>query len=381
LAQRAEEIGAKDGLRTKLHTFAAERFAEDFKLCRQNPDQHRDCGRFVELLKHPLMQQDLDEKLQYLVKCSLPMLRRTSTGQESPNYRVFLAMKEIQSERYRSIAQKVREMLSRYGYEFEIKDALATDDPTSIRLIVERYAFSLPTVNLISDDCHEYYYNFYRTVQRVAEHDQSRIPLHISTQWEGEFDDLKRIGDADAKLLYEALQILSLGPLLGVIRGIVRNGRRTYSYRRYVAPQAMLEELGNKREAIETLKSNEDLRKGLLREVNARFERILSDSRENLKNAFFWSMSYLTLQMLYGTPEHNVVQERIEKLQGVLAVEGTEITILDESIELAKRLESCKAQFGAFFEETDEFPIVKRDVIPMFVVGKPDAIAAKGAEV
>lgn len=375
LAQRLEEIGAAKGLRSKLHTYAAERFSADFRQCRQNPDQHRDCGRFVEVLKHPLMQQDLDEKLQYLVKCALPMLRRSSKS--GKNYRVFLAMKELQSERYRSVAQKVKEGLSRYDYDFRIDDTLATDDPTSIRLIVETYAFSLPSVDLISDECHDYYYEFYRTLQRTAEQDQSRIPLHISTQWEGEFDDLRRIADADAKLQYEALQILSLGPLLGVIRGVAKNGRRTYSYRRYVAPQAMLEELGNKREAIETLKANEELRKGLLRELNSRCERIMADSREDLRIAFFWSMSYLTLQMLFGTPEHNVIQERIEKVQNALATGGREIAMLDESVDLSKRLESCKAQLSGFFDLAEEFPIIKREIMPVFVVGKPDAGAAK----
>jgi hypothetical protein len=341
---------------------ATERFQADFETCRKEKDKHRDCGRFVEVLKHPEMQKGTKNKIARFVGTSLPMLRRSVRLGGDPTKqvkKVYLGLPYKDREPYVSFEKQVRELL--VANEYPDPAPFVTDDPTSVQLFVETYAFPLPSADIIVGDCHEAYYDFYHTLQRTARENRLRIPLELCSNWEGEFEDLKLTEEEGAKTVYLALKILCLGPVLGVVRLASKEHRREYSYLRWVPPAAVRETPGNKRQTIEFLRRDKKLRDGLLDYVQSREEKLKAEvtGLDFVLLKYFWALSYMRFGLFQiGTPENAIVEDRLKDLAKFLDTKGLKFEDLGEMTK-EEQIERCMAKLGDDVEWVDDFPILK----------------------
>jgi hypothetical protein len=154
--------------RKSLRVSTSRRFHADFEACKSNPDTHPNCGRQIDILKHPAMMNAKADTYDRFVRSALPMLgREPRFAGEALNTmnRVFLGLPITGVGPYIDFEQTVRNRLQGMGYHKV--EAFATNDPTAIHLFIESYAFPLGAVSLVVDTCHNACYEFYRT-QRLG---------------------------------------------------------------------------------------------------------------------------------------------------------------------------------------------------------------------
>jgi hypothetical protein len=365
------ERGGDTWLQSTLRSYTAERFRKDFELCRNEKDKHRTCGRFIEVLTHPALQRDLASRHKQFVSSALPMLKRGrnrlggSTGSEVK--KVYLGLPAKGTALYDDFEKTVTQLLSSHGYP--PPTTFITDDPTSVVLFTETYAFPLPNVDLVTGRCHDAYYDFYHSMNRDRQNKAHKIPLHLCAPWEGEFDDLKPIEESLAAGTYEALTVLTLGPLLGVVHVTPRGGRREYTYREWVAPASVPKDLGNKRSALEFFRREERLRRSFLALLTEREERLHADLAGNSRDGetYFWALSYLRFALVApGTPEHSIVTERLRTWDGYLHAAGRSIPELTD-LPREQQIAHCRQKLGDSVEWVDNVPRLR--ALPALVLG------------
>jgi hypothetical protein len=352
----------EDWLCQALREYAVKRFREDFRDCVLNKEnKHANCGRIVTALRHRDMQNPRPDTYERFVSSALPMLRRTvpfSQVAADVVRRAFLGLPARDDEAYRSLQRQVENLLA--GHKYPKVDPHLTGDPTAVRLFVESYAFPLPIVDLVNE-CHDAYYDFYHGSPVAVQDVRSKIPLHIRTDWEGEFDDLKLMDKKSAAARYEAITVLSLGPLLGVIRTDVKSHRRVYSYRLWIPPAAVNEPLGNKREAIERLQAEEKLRAELLRQIGAREEEVrgLVSGPDQPAAKYYWALSYLRFRLFPFGIENSIIVERLKQIQQLLESRSIPLEDLTPLETEHDRAERCKILMGDSVEWSGEFPVLR----------------------
>jgi hypothetical protein len=370
-----EFAGSSHRLEQELQRFASDRFQADFAQCRDNKKEHAKCERFVEVLLELMKEKNAKDKIRTFVDCALPMLRRSQAvaGQQVKQERkVFLGVPRTDGP-YERFVTEVTELLKARDYQNVV--ALPTDDPTQIYLFVESYAFPLAAVDFVVGECHNAYYKFYTDLRKSAIKDERfQIPLHLSKQWEGEFDELKPIAERIARDMREALEVLSVGPVLNIIRVQQIEGRRRYSYRECRPPQVSPDDLGNKREAIERLVSDTALRHTLFHAVQERHAK-----QKQAKSAddagpilYYWALSYVT-QALFdrGNPEFDIIGARLQEHYDFLVGQGKKVALLTEEKSQAERAEFCKQQLGDAVDWSGGFPVLKSE--EAFVRGRVEA--------
>jgi hypothetical protein len=373
LIEKTKEKGG-DWLRGRLRIFATDRFRKDFESCRQEPDKHRDCGRFVEVLKHTRLNDGRKEKYEQFVYGALPMLRRSKRfpGSKGGEIRsVYLGVPATEGDPYSDFIQTVKDLLAAKGYTLKPTDLMLTDDPTCVYLFVEAHAFPLPVAPLIVEECHETYYNFYDAIGQERKQGTSAIPLHASRIWEGEFDDLKPMEERAAGPAFQALEILSLGPLLGVVGLQTVDDRVVFIYKDWRAAYPVDVRLGNKRQAKETLTRDNRLREKLLKHLAAREASAMGAAAAVVGPAalasasgtgvgvgvetgwlYFWALVYLNLALFpEGTPEYSIVQRRLTALSKQYRADLTGIG--DQ-----ERKAHCRTQLGGQATWVGGYPVL-----------------------
>ena len=281
-------------LRQRLQEHCDRRFWADFEAY----------PRQMDVLQHPRMAADWEGAIERFVRSATPLARREKIfGGSTVQVRqlAYLGIASTQGAVHEAFAEQVRRhLISKIG----IADLVvqSTGRPWEAYLYLVTYAFPLASLPVVSKDCRAAYNSFYRalTENRVNEQ-RYHIPLHLDAAWEGKFDELVVYDDDTAKEVKEGREALLFGAVLKVVQPVLVQHRVEYEYSSG-PPHYRQRKLGAKREAVERLKDEPDLRKAFLSAIRER-ERALADS-QLLK--YYWIMQYLSGTDAYatGTPEY-----------------------------------------------------------------------------
>jgi hypothetical protein len=217
-----------------------------------------------------------------------------------------LASRPVDDPKYREFVNDVTKELVDLG--IGAPELAVTGRPWEVYLYTVAYAFPVPALPIVRE-CGRAYKDVYRGI--VAQHPgQGRlnIPLHLSKEWEGKFENLEVFDAQSARRSKEARDALLFGSILKVLRVAVEEGQRVYSHTTG-APLWQQKKLGARRDAEDAIASNDKLRGVLLRAVAGR-EGALTD--EQLL-AYYWVLQYLVSDpdLDPGSPEHVMLEQRM----------------------------------------------------------------------
>jgi hypothetical protein len=312
LAKEISREGATALIR-KLHDYAEPRFWRDF-------DAH---PRDADVLTHPEMAGKWQMKIDSLVRNAMPLARRGATmvGKALQVRRMaFLGVAALTGEPYAKFIQEIRTKLTARGFANHDIIVQDTGKPWEVYLYVVTYAFPLPALTVVTSDCQDAYNEFYRDlVENRVQQQRHQIPLHISSRWEGKFDDLVVYTDRAAKEVREAREVLLFGPVFGVLGASLDRGRVLFNHWG-LPPLKPLMSLGAKREAIEWLRANQEKRQEFLTRIRERDAALAPD---DLK-VYYWLLYSLvkTGEYLPGSPELTLLERRLTDLYACLSQRG-----------------------------------------------------------
>lgn len=359
-----------------LQDFCEWKFREDFNTS----------TREVDVLKHPQMVNRWDESIEKLVRCALPMAQQermlAGSSVEVPSL-VYIQMAKDpnRDEIYRRFYEDVCNRLVARGYKRDLISSSFDERRSSeVSLYVASYAFPLPALLGVKNECHQAYYDFYRAQTAAQIGDQkSHIPLHLSRKWEGKFGDLKVYDDKEAREIKGALETLLFGSILRILELRQKEGVLEFGYRKWVPPNPQREPLGNHREAVEALKGDLRFREELLRAIKEREEGL---SAEQIQD-YYWLLAYLSRSGDYpfGTPEKvlldtklGVIHDQWFPQRGITpesVQEGNGLTsggVLPEDEEEKKIAAVAREKLGDRVLWAGSFPVLK-ELVP-WVRGK-----------
>ncbi len=287
----------------RVQGFCEKRFYDDMLA---NPRQ-------VRVLDHPSLRDPASARqvVNNFVNAARPMLRRdamlAATAVESTTF-AYLGVSDLDAPATREFVQQVNDLA---GCRVEAFD---TGQPNEVYLYFSTFAFPLPSVALVQNECHRAYTDFYSQLQPgQARRPSQGIPLHLSRKWEGRFDDLITYSDREAALLEKVLTILNLAPALRVLDVQVnRSSDMTEFEYRYAKPLNTSHLLGKRRNAIAQLMADAQLRELLEHTVLSR-EAALTP--EQLRS-FFWAL-YAQLahpEVERDSPEHQLLTRRYAQI-------------------------------------------------------------------
>jgi hypothetical protein len=310
LAKEISREGAMALIR-KLHDYAEARFWRDFEA---HP-------RDANVLTHPEMVRQWQVKTDSLVRNAMPLARRGATmvGKAlQVQRRAFLGVATQKGEPYAGFIQEIRNKLAARGiHDISVQD---TGKPWEIYLYVVAYAFPLPALTVVTSACQDAYNEFYRyLVENRVQQQRHQIPLHISSRWEGKFDDLVVYSDRAAREVREAREVLLFGPIFGVLGASLDRGRTVFNHWG-LPPLRPLMSLGAKREAVEWLRANQEKRQEFLTRFR---ERDAALPLDDLK-VYYWLLYSLvkTGEYLAGSPELTMLDRRLTDLYACLCQRG-----------------------------------------------------------
>jgi hypothetical protein len=335
-------------LREDLLNYCNERFRQDFESHPRQPD----------VLQHPQVRGRLDEIASYLVRSALPWLRREEklAGDTLPILKLaFLGIAEERREPYRRFIERTILQVRGYGYGYV--SVLSTGDPTAVYLYTACFAFPLASIPLVTQKCHHAYYDFYKMQRAGQVGDRAlHVPLHLSKEWEGVFDDLIVYSEQEAKAVKEALEVLLFGSILRVIEVKEVNGRLEYGYKKWIPPASRLEILGTRREAIEILRGDSMFRGSLLKTVKER-----EDGLKDQLESYYWLLFYLSLSEEFPpkTPERIFLEDTLFRIHDRLAKDKDKAELSLEHLPQEKQVEEAKARLGDNAEWIGTFPVLK----------------------
>jgi hypothetical protein len=286
--------------------YCEDRFLKDFA---SNP-------RLVNVLDHPVMKARGPEMVQQLVNAARPMLRQAGKlGSASVKARrvAYLGISDPTVEPFRSIVNQVDQLVKSIpvvNYELQ---AQPTKNPSEVYLYFSNFAYTLPALPLVSNDCHEAYSDFYAQLGNTSGSKAAeQTPLHLSKRWEGKFDDLKVYSDAEAKVLAEVYSSLVLGIILKVLSLKEDKGLLSYQYRRGL-PYKDLVPLGPQRHAVGKLRRDDSLRAQLTNAVKQRE----ADLKPEQVVSYYWALQAMLRhpEIMPDSPEHTLLSKALEKTQ------------------------------------------------------------------
>ena len=323
-----------------LRAYCDRRFWEDFEAY----------PRDVDVLNHPSMTANWPDSIGRLVRSALPLARqdREIAGHDLRVRRVAylgLAVNPYYDPKYKEFADEVERRLAAW-LQIGCAAPVLTGKPWEVFLYIVDYAFPLAALP-ITRECHQAYRDFYRAlVDRQIGKEHFQIPLHLSTGWEGKFEELEVYDDESARRAKGAREVLLFAPLLRVLHCTVERGRKEYGYTSG-APFWGPRRLGGRRDAVDALASDGELRATLLRAIAAR-ELALAPGQ---LLAYYWVLRYLAAddEILPGAPESVILETRMAEIlaRGVFADPvGPAFGGLDN----AARRDQARAACGALVE-------------------------------
>lgn len=342
------------GVESTLGKHCEARFIRDFE---GNPRQ-------VNVLDHPHLKDrvDMQAAIDKLVRCARPMIKRDAQmggAQVQAERWAYLGIAENSVEPYASFIRKVRDKLHALGYDDGHIEVLSTGKPWEVYLYLVSYAFPLPSLPEVTSEYHNAYYSFYHDLRRSKKLDESQIPLHLSKEWEGKFDDLHVYGDKEAKEIKEALETLLFGSILKVlVLKVNESGVPEYSYRRNAFGGSRPEILGSRRETIDILRNNATLRHLLLTTISLREKELKKTQTRN----YYWLLLYLRFSEAFPpkSPERTLILKKLEEIGTKLAKSGSNPESLSlEQLDEPDRAAEAKKRLGESVQWSGDFPILK----------------------
>lgn len=337
--------------RKRLSGFAEQRFWGDFDA---NP-------REVEVMLHPRLREDEDGAIERMVRSARPLLRRNDKlGAKTIQIRrlAYLGVNRKEGGAYGEFVRKVRQRLIAIGYGDQDITVEETDKPWEIYLYLVTYAFPLAALPVVTNESHGAYFSFYKSLREDQIGDRRyHIPLHLSAAWEGKFEDLIVYEDKEALSVKEARDVILFGAMLKVLSVGVLQGRVEYGYKRG-APVFTIHNLGPKREAIESLRTDGALRGRFLAAIRRRE----SELTKGLLLTYYWTLQYLKFSSEYNaaSPEATLLSARIAEVYSRLvrehAVPESDLELKGEDDQ--KNAEQARQQAGAGFELVGGVPVL-----------------------
>ncbi len=309
-------------IESRFAVYTESRFWTDF-------ETHK---RLVNVLDHPDLKdrQRRAELVQLLVRSARPLLRQTEIPGAGGGVarRAYLGICRTDQEPYRSFIDEVKKVMEGIGVRYPLEE-IATDRPEEIYLFFTNYAFALPGVPVVTDECHKAYARFYEQLGDSQHGDSSAIPLHLSTKWEGRFDDLVLYTSDEARKVHEIRSILLFGTMLKVLTIRETAGQAQYQYK-VGPPRNTMVALGARRTAIAVLQQGsqgEDTRSMLSAAIQER-ERSLDTAR---RTAYFWCVqaAMYSPEMTPLLPEYSLLSNKLEELYNELLAQSVDKAILD----------------------------------------------------
>ena len=305
--------GGEREIREILQRHCEKRFWDDFE----------DHPRQADVLQHPEMHSNWANTVQRLVNSAAPLARRESDlggGTVAVQKIAYLGVAKTDGDYAPFIAEVRKHLISKYKIDTTSVNVQPTGKPHEIYLYIVTYAFPLSALTVVTRDCHPAYTEFYQDLleNRITEM-KYHIPLHLSSAWEGKFEDLVVYSGEDARQIKLAREALLFGSLLHVVQVAEQQNRVEYEYNSG-PPQWRQRKLGAKREAIEQLKNNTELRASFLQAVAGR-ERLLTVDQ---LTAYYWVLQYLSASgdLADGTPEFAMADKKMTTIYGWLTTPG-----------------------------------------------------------
>jgi len=350
LAELYSRQGEREA-RKRLATFTEERFWQDFEA---HP-------RDIEVLTHPKLHGREDDIIERLVRSARPLIRREDKlGGKSIQVKrlAYLGVYRDEGSPYAEFIAKVRQQLISVGYGNDDIAVRETGKPWEVYLYLITYAFPLAALPIVTNECHRAYFDFYKALREDQIGDRKyHIPLHLSAAWEGKFDDLVVYQDEAAKNVKEARDVILFGSMLKILSVGVVQGRVEYGYK-LGAPIFKTNNLGPKREAIESLRTDNTLRARFLAAVRLRE----SELTKEVLMTYYWMLQYLKLSGEYNaaTPEAKLLGDRIKEVDARLVRDHS---IPESDLELGgksdqENAEIAKQKVGAGFEVIGGVPVL-----------------------
>jgi len=286
-----------------LTDYCEDRFTKDFK----SPDRAEQ-----DVLKHPkFTERPLKDWVQRLTRASLPRVKRSEYlggRQVRVKREAYLGISaDADPEVLRSLSKEITDSMTAYLFPVSV---LKSTRKSELFLYTVSYAFPLPSVPVVADSCHDAYYAFYRDLRENRQFGKLyyQIPLHLDKRWEGKFEDLVLYTEQDARVAKESLEALLFGSILKVVRRYDRDGMTVYGYSKVSVGRVAEVELGNRKEAMDTLMSDAGLRGRLLGIIGER-EKNLSEKEQA---AYSYILMYLSSLPSFsiGTPEHELLKAK-----------------------------------------------------------------------
>jgi len=362
------KLGEK-GLEKLLQDYTTRLFKDAFQTCLHGEDEEhrRNCGRLLKVLEHEYFKTHREEIIERFVRSALPLLRRGKYvgGKAVKETKILCLGVAAQDTLNDEFVDQVRKRLQAHGFGEYGVNVQYTGDPTHVYLLIETYAFPISCSTFVTQDLHKAYYDFYKLLRGKTKfkRDEDNIPLHLCSTWEGEFDDLQPLDERAAESIHEILQILAVGPILRVIRVIPKDGHREYGYGKFEPPQVLTRELGNKRQAVEAIQADRELRQRLLKEIATRHERIklAATATDPTSLSYYWALSYVNYRLFVpGSIEHSIVGARLADIYNYLrSNKGTELRVFGEGESSEDILKYCTEQLKIGVDWVADFPVLK----------------------
>ncbi|HEY0760107.1 MAG TPA: tubulin-like doman-containing protein [Acidisarcina sp.] len=287
----------------RVEEFCERRFYEDFiKYPRQ-----------VSVLDHPMLKDpaQMRQTLQNFVNQARPMLRRDTrmAATEVETTAVgYLGISNPGSPESRDFIDQVQQLAR---VKVETHD---NGRPYEIYLYFSSFAFPLPSVSLVQNECHLAYTDFYSQFSPgQARQAVTGIPLHLSKRWEGRFDDLVIYSDEQAELLEEVLSILRFAPLLNILTTALdkATGMMNFYYKD-APPYTTTNLLGKRRNVIGRLMADSSLREILIGELHTREDSL---TPAQLKS-YFWALQaeLHNADIERDTPDYQLIFNKVGEI-------------------------------------------------------------------
>ena len=342
------------GIESSLGKYSEGRFIKDFEA---NP-------RMVNVLEHPELKnrEALDVAIDKLVGCARPMIKRDThlgVGHVPVEKWAYLGIAENNVEPYASFIRKIKDKLHALEYDDGHIEVLSTGKPWEVYLYLVSYAFPLPSLPDVTNEYHTAYYDFYHAMRRSSKRDQSQIPLHLSKEWEGKFDDLRVHGDQEAREIKESLETLLFGAVFKVLELRLENdGTISYGYLIDIPGAPTREPMGGRRETIELLRTDSTLRQLLLTNVNLREVELNETQLIN----YYWLVLYLRFSGIFPakSPEEVLIIGKLNGIKTRLLQSGSKDEDLSiEHIVAHDRVAETKKRMGDNTDWIGDFPVLK----------------------
>jgi hypothetical protein len=179
---------------------------------------------------------------------------------------------------------------------------------------------------VVTDECHKAYARFYEQLGDSQHGDSSAIPLHLSTKWEGRFDDLVLYTSEEARKVHEIRSILLFGTMLKVLTIRETAGQAQYQYK-VGPPRNTMVALGARRTAIAVMQHGEDTRSLLTAAIQGRESSLDIAGR----TAYYWCVqaALYSPEMTPLLPEYSLLNNKLDQLYRELPAQGVDETTLD----------------------------------------------------